>query len=75
MSNSIVWAWLAIVFWLATLFHVIRTQDYALSSKSQLAWLFLVFFFPFFGALAYLGFELPRRRSRRNPPGPPTGVA
>ena len=61
---------LPLLFWIAALLHLLRTKEYALSSKSQLGWLGLVLLFPFLGAVGYWGFEMIKRRQRMNRPPP-----
>jgi len=62
------WGWsaIALLVWVVTFGHVVRTQDAALSRHSQTAWLLGLFFFaPLFIPLYWL---TEARRRRRRPP-------
>jgi hypothetical protein len=50
--------------WLATIAHVVRTQDVATGTGSQTAWLLLVILVPVLGMVFYWLSEAPRRRRR-----------
>jgi hypothetical protein len=63
-------SFIPLLFWIATLSHVARTQEQALSRRSQMAWVGLLIFFPFPSLLFYWLMEAPRRRNR-----PPRGFA